>query len=80
MKKQKRSLPIPPLRKAATDEDILHWTTTHSVGTKHWRRCGPTCGYSVGQCFAPTPQIVMTTLALSTSSCSGYCAVLRKWL
>ncbi|MEW6296216.1 MAG: hypothetical protein AB1671_00535 [Thermodesulfobacteriota bacterium] len=31
MKKRKRSSPIPPLRKGASDEEIIGWTTTHDV-------------------------------------------------
>jgi hypothetical protein len=31
MKKKKRSLSIPPLRKGTTDEEIIRWTTTHDV-------------------------------------------------
>jgi hypothetical protein len=31
MKKQKPSTPVPPLRKEATDEDIIRWTTRHDV-------------------------------------------------
>ncbi|MGE0826293.1 MAG: hypothetical protein AB7P18_29715 [Candidatus Binatia bacterium] len=31
MKKPKRSTPIPSLRKGATDEEIIRWTTTHDV-------------------------------------------------
>jgi hypothetical protein len=31
MKKRKRSTPISALRKEATDEEIIHWTTTHDV-------------------------------------------------
>ncbi len=31
MKKKTRSSPIPPLRKGASDEEIVRWTTTHDV-------------------------------------------------
>ena len=31
MKKKTRSSTIPPLRKGASDEEIIRWTTTHDV-------------------------------------------------
>lgn len=31
MKKSKRTSAIPPLRKGASDEEIIRWTTTHDV-------------------------------------------------